>query len=106
MGTAIILGIPVGYVGPAKSAISRNLGMFGAWSIKFVPAPRRETAILPRMVDQVMEFAARYDDSHILGLSAQANRQEIGNHIRRFFRFRWFRHELLRFLGSPDPLRF
>jgi hypothetical protein len=51
-------------------------------------------------------MASQYDDTHILGLSVQRNRQDFADRIRPFFRFRWFDHSLLKYLGRPDPAEF
>ena len=37
MATALLFGIPQGYVKTAKSAIERNDGLFTGWSIKYLP---------------------------------------------------------------------
>jgi hypothetical protein len=50
MGTALLLGIPVGYVGAAKSALSKDATIHGVWSIKFVPAPGKQAEISQALV--------------------------------------------------------
>ena len=62
--------------------------------------------IQAREVKRALTLASEQTDTHILGFSAQKNRQEFANKIRSYFRFRWFDHGLLRFLGSPDPSPF
>jgi len=106
MGTAILLGIPVGYIGTARSVLSKNAAIDGAWSIKFVPAPHKEVEVFEKTVRQALDMAARYDDTHILGFSGQANRDYFADKIRPYFRFRWFDHSLLKYLGRPDPADF
>jgi len=102
MGTAILLGIPSGYVGATKSAIAKNEGLFGSWSIKYVPSNGKEPEILQRMVKQAQELADKYNDVHIFGFSAQKDRQHFIGEIKPYFRFRWFDHGLLKCLGSSD----
>jgi hypothetical protein len=106
MGTGILVGIPSGHVGAAKTAISNNAALFQDWSIKYVPSNGKEPEILPRTINQAQEMAARYDDVHLFGFSAQKNRNDLVRQIKPYFRFRWFPNELLRCLGSPDPSPF
>jgi hypothetical protein len=106
MGTALFVGIPSGYVGTAKSIIEQNRSLFGTWSVKYLPTARKEAEISNAMVKQVLERAAQHEDTHVFGLSAQSGRQSIANQINPYFRFRWFNHALLKYLGSPDPTPF
>src|ERR1039458_3758205 len=106
MGTVLLVGIPSGYVGAVKGVLSRNAAKFYSWSIQFVPAPKKEIEISKAMVKQTLDIAARNDDTHILGFSAQKNRQYLENVIKPYFRFRWFDHNLLKYLCSPDPTPF
>lgn len=106
MGTALLLGIPAGYVGTAKSALSKDATINGIWVFKFVPAPRSEAEISQAMVKQVQDIAAQHDDTHIFGFSSLSNRQSFANQLNPYFRFRWFDHSLLKCLGSPDPTPF
>ncbi len=106
MGTALLLGMPVGYVGAARSVISKDATTNGIWSVKFVPAPRREAEISLAMIKQAQDIAAQHDDTHILGFSTQSNRKEFADQLSPYFRFRWFNHVLLKCLGSPDQTPF
>jgi hypothetical protein len=106
MGTALLLGIPSGYVKTAKSALAKNTTLFRDWSIKFVPSPRSEAAISARLVEQAKEIADQHEDAHIFGFSAQNDRQCFADQVKPYFRFRWFDHNLLKCLGSPDPSPF
>jgi hypothetical protein len=106
MGTALLLGIPSGHIEKAKSVLSANAAMFAGWSVKFVPAPRKQAEIIPRMVIRAQELAAEHDDTHVIGFSDQSNRQIAADEIKPFFRFRWFNHGLLKYLSSPDPSPF
>lgn len=103
MGTAILVGIPRNYIDSVKNAASKLEADLGFWSIKFVPAPRDDIEIIQKMVGQTLELAAQHESSHILGFSTKKDRQGIADQLRNYFRFRWFRHELIRFLKSPDP---
>jgi hypothetical protein len=105
MGTALLLGIPQGYVGTAKSTIAHN-ALFANWSVKFVPSNGRFAEISQGSVKRVRELASQCEDAHILGFSTQQNRQDFADQIKPYFRFRWFDHGLLRCLGSPDPTQF
>src|ERR1017187_7571144 len=106
MGTALLLGIPTGYVGAARSALSKDITTNGVWSVKFVPTSRREAEISFAMIKQAQDIAVLHGDTHILGFSAQSNRKEFANQLSPYFRFRWFNHVLLKCLGSPDPTPF
>ncbi len=106
MRTAILVGIPTAYVGAAKSAIASNASLFENWSLKYVPSSGKEPEILARTVNQARDMAAKYEEPHVFGLSAQKNRNEVVREIKPYFRFRWFAHELLRCLGSPDASPF
>jgi hypothetical protein len=106
LATAILLGIPARYVKTARSAVESSPGAFDHWSIKFIECPEKEPQISPREVKRALTLASEQPDAHILGFSVQRNRQDFANQIRSYFRFRWFDHGLLRFLGSPDPSPF
>ena len=106
MPTAILLGIPARYIKTARSAVENRSNVFDPWRIKFVESPEKEPQISPREVKRALALASEHSDAHILGFSAQQNRQDSANQIRSYFRFRWFDHGLLRFLGSPDPSPF
>src|ERR1035438_1236514 len=106
MGTALLLGIPVGDVGKARSAFSQCTVIGCSWSLKFIPAPRKDAEISQKMVNQANDIAARYDDTHVLGFSAQSSREDFADQIRPYFRFRWFDHSLLKHLSRPDPSHF
>lgn len=106
MRVALLLGIPAGYVGTAKSAIAKSEALFSAWSIKYIPSNRKEPAILEGMVRQAQEIADQHEDPHLLGFSAQQDRQLFADQLKPYFRFRWFDHLLLKCLGSPDPAPF
>ena len=104
MGSALLVGIPRGYIGNAKSAVERNASMFNGWSVRYIPSPvKLEPQISAAEVTQALKLAGEYDDAHILGLSTQNNRQYFADQIKWHFRFRWFNHALLRHLGSSDP---
>ena len=106
MGTALLLGIPSGYVGTAKSAIAKNSSLFETWAIKYVPSSRNEAEILDGMISRAQHLADEHEDAHIFGFSAQKNRQHLADRIKLYFRFRWFDQGLLKCLGSPDPTPF
>ena len=106
MATAILLGVPPSYIGTLKSALTKERTLLGAWSVVFVPAPRKEIEISIGMIKRTHEIAAKSNEPHILGFSAQSNRHEVANAIKPYFRFRWFDHSLLRVLGSPKPAPF
>jgi len=86
--------------------LERHANMLGAWQIKFAESPEKDPQISLREVKRALTLASEHSDAHILGFSTQQNRQVLSNQIRPYFRFRWFDHGLLRFLGSPDPSPF
>jgi hypothetical protein len=106
MKTAILAGIPVGYVVTARSALSKVAYLHSTWSIKFVPSSRKEPEVSEKLVQQALGLAAQSAEAHVIGFSAQRSRQDISDRIKSFFRFRWFDHSLLRYLGSSDPSEF
>jgi hypothetical protein len=106
MGTALLVGIPSGYVGTVKTLIEKNRSAFDSWPVKYLPTSRKEAEISGVMVRQALELAAKYDGTHVFGFSAQSHRQSIAKQINQYFRFRWFNHALLKSLGSPDPRPF
>ncbi len=103
MGTAILLGIPQKYVETAKAAIKQNGRLFTVWDIKYAPSNGKATGMLQRDVDRVEAFAEERQDLHILGFSSESDRQNLAARIAPYFRFRWFKHQYLKCLGSPDP---
>ena len=103
MRTAYLLGIPAKYVPTAKSAIAKNGAAFNLWSVKYVPTNRPDAEISVAMLDTVRDQASKTDDAHVFGFSTQSNRRQFEAYIKPFFRFRWFDHNLLKCLGSPDP---
>ena len=106
MGTALLVGIPSGYVGAAKSAIAQNATLFDTWSVKYVPCSRKDPEILDWMVRRAQEFADQQGDPHIFGFSAQKDRHRAADQLKPYFRFRWFDHLLLKCLGRTDPSSF
>jgi hypothetical protein len=106
MRTVFLLGIPSAYVGTAKSAIAKNATLFNAWAIKYIPSSRKEAEILQGMVRRAQELADQQENPHIVGFSAQKDRQHLADQLKPYFRFRWFDHDLLKCLGSPDPSPF
>ena len=106
MATALLLGIPTRYVNTARSAVDRNSGSFRDWAIKYVESPGKQPEIAAREVKRALTLATEHTDTHILGFSTQQNRHDFSDQIKSYFRFRWFDHILLRFLGSPDPSPF
>ena len=56
MRVALLLGIPAGYVGTAKSAVAKSEALFSAWSIKYIPSNRKEPEILEGMVGKLKKW--------------------------------------------------
>ena len=106
MGTAILLGIPKKYLEATKSALGKNALPFTGWAIKFIPSSGTATGVLRRDTVWIQRFAEDQENIHIVGFSDDQNRQTIADLIAPYFRFRWFRYELLRCLGSPNASRF
>lgn len=86
--------------------MERRSGVLDEWGIKFVESPAKEPQISLREMKRALTLASEHSDAHILGFSTQQNRQDFSSQIKSYFRFRWFDHGLLRFLGSPDPSPF
>jgi hypothetical protein len=106
MATALLFGIPQGYVKTAKSAIERNDGLFTGWSIKYLPSNGNTSGISQRDISKLEQVVQNTESLSVFGFSDVHNRHILSDQIAPYFRFRWFKYELLRFLGSPDPSPF
>jgi hypothetical protein len=108
MQTAILLGIPTPYVARLRNALDLHGGLPEAWSLLFVPAPKKNPEINRGTVRQACEFADRQASPHIFGFSTQQHRSEWAGQIAPYFRFRWCDPlvRLLNCLATPNPALF
>ena len=106
MPTVILLGIPQGYIGNAKSSVAAASGALKDWAFKYVPTHGKFPEISRPLIERACVIAAQYAQSHVLGFSGQQNRQIFAQQIKPYFRFKWFDHSMLSCLGSPDSSPF
>jgi hypothetical protein len=106
MSTALLLGFPPNHVVAAKAVAAKTPERFDKWSIKYAPASGRSSGATVRDLEKIAGFADQHADLHIIGFSEDSNRREIAERITPYFRFRWFKYELLRLLRSHDPTRY
>lgn len=105
METAILLGIPSPYVARLRSALDSQGGLPVPWSLKFVPAPKKNPEINRGTVRQACDLADKHQSPHIMGFSKQQHRKELAAEIVGSFRFRWC-DQLVGYLGNlatPNP---
>ena len=105
METAILLGIPSPYVARLRNAMDSQGGLPGAWSLLFVPAPKKNPEINRGTVRQACHFADKHQSPHIMGFSTQQHRSELAAEIVQSFRFRWCDQLVshLNSLATPNP---
>ncbi len=103
MSTALLLGFPPNHVVAAKAIVAKAPERFDKWSIKYAPASGRASGVTARDLEKIADFADQHADLHIVGFSEDKNRREVSGRITPYFRFRWFKYELLRLLRSGDP---
>ena len=89
METAILLGIPNPYVARLRNALELRGGLPEAWSLLYVPAPKKNSEINRGTVLQACHIADRHPSPHILGFSTQQHRSEWTVELVKCFRFRW-----------------
>jgi hypothetical protein len=108
METAILLGIPIPYVARLRSALGSHGGLPHAWSLLFVPAPKKNPEINRGIVLQACQFADRHPSPHILGFSKQQHRSEWTTELAQCFGFRWCDQLVssLNCLATPNPTPF
>lgn len=108
METAILLGIPPSYVARLRNAVDSYGGLSGAWSLLFVPAPKKNPEINRGTVRHACQMAAKGLSPHILGFSTQHNRSDWVAELVQCFRFRWCDQLVssLNCLATPNPAPF
>ena len=108
METAILLGIPIPYVARLRNALDSHGGLPEAWSLLFVPAPKKNPEINRGTVRQACQFAEQHPGPHILGFSIEQYRSEWAAELAPYFRFRWCDQLVrsLNCLATPDPTPF
>ena len=108
METAILLGVPIPYVARLRSALGSHGGLPEAWSLLFVPAPKKDPEINRGTVRQACQFADKHPSPHILGFSTQQDRSEWADDLAQCFRFRWCDRLVssLNCLATPNPAPF
>jgi hypothetical protein len=105
MKTALLFGIPQGYVDAARGAIQKHAAQFENWAIKYHPAGGSKR-VSQKDLSRIEDFVNKHEDLHIVGFSDDSDRQRLADQIELYFRFRWFNYEHLKWLTSPAPGRF
>lgn len=108
MPSVIIVGLPVGHAKRLAAGIRNEKGAFrDEWQVQYVNSARNGPEIQPKQVAEALTAASAYEHAHVVAVSKQDGsiRQAIANQIRRYFRFRWMKNELLNSI-SGDVARF
>jgi len=104
--TAIFAGLPVRYVPPLRGLLGRESERFVGWSFKFSPTQAKLPILRPQDLDQIARITGPEDEVHVLAFSSDSQRSKVSDTFRQFFRFRWFRNEVLREIGPVDSTLF
>jgi hypothetical protein len=104
MAIALMAGLPSRYLQRVRNVVAAAVQLVG-WEFTYVVSQKGpDLQIRDRKL--LYAEAEKYGSLHVLGFSAQRNRDEIAATIRPYFRFRWFDHTVLRALDTPDPAHF
>jgi hypothetical protein len=79
METAILLGIPSPYVARLRNALDSQGGLPEAWSLLFVPAPKKNPEINRGTVRQACHFADKHQSPHIFGVFHATTSLRVGD---------------------------
>jgi hypothetical protein len=104
MTIALMAGLPNRYLQRVKDVIAAS-SEFADWEFVYVVSQRGpDLQIRDRKL--IHAEAQKHGSPHVLGFSAERNRDAVADAIRPYFRFRWFDHSTLTALDTPDPARF
>ena len=105
MAIALFAGIPSRYLQRAKTVLGDAAPHLDGWQFHYIAAPHGpELQIRDRK--RIAAEALKLGSLHVLGMSAERNRDGVAAQIRTYFRFRWFDHNFLSHLNNPDPAPF
>ena len=105
MAIALLAGLPSRYLQRVKDALAAAAGDFAGWNFAFIVSPKGPNVQL-RDRKLIYAEAENRGSLHVVGFSAERNREDVAAAIRPFFRFRWFDHTVLRALDTPDSTPF
>src|SRR5580698_9857422 len=101
MAIALMAGLPNRYLQRVKDTVAAASGL-ADWEFVYVVSPRGpDLQIRDRKL--IHAEAEKHGSPHVLGFSAERNRDEVAAAIRPYFRFRWFDHSVLPVLDTPAP---
>ena len=101
MPIALLAGLPNRYLNRAKAVIA-GAKELAAWEFLYLTAPRGP-ALQIRDRKQIHTEAEKHGSLHVIGFSAERDRDKVAAEIRPYFRFRWFTHATLSALDTPEP---
>jgi hypothetical protein len=105
MAMALLAGLPSRYLKRVKDVLAAAGGELDGWEFAYVVSPKGpDLQVRDRKL--VYAEAERRGSLHVLGFSAERNRETVAAAIRPYFRFRWFDHTVLPTLDTPDPTSF
>jgi hypothetical protein len=104
MPIALLAGLPSRYLNRVKDVIA-SADEVADWNFAYLPSPRGPSLQI-RDRKQIHQEAERVGSLHVIGFSAERDRNDVAAAIRPYFRFRWFNHVTLPVLDTSDPARF
>ncbi|HEX4004816.1 MAG TPA: hypothetical protein VHX60_01450 [Acidobacteriaceae bacterium] len=104
MPIALLAGLPSRYLQRVKDVIGSAVEL-AEWEFAYLPSPRGPS-LQVRERKLINGEAEKHGSLHVLGFSAERNRDQVASEIRPYFRFRWFDHALLAILDTPYPAQF
>jgi hypothetical protein len=105
MAIALLAGLPSRYLNRVKDVLAAAGGELDGWEFAYVVSPKGPDL---KMRDRKLIYAEaeRLGSLHVIGFSADRNRENVAAAIRPYFRFRWFDHTVIRALDTPNPIPF
>jgi hypothetical protein len=105
MAIALLAGLPNRYLQRVKNVLADAAGEWANWEFAFVVSQGGPDLLL-RDRKRIFAEAESRGSLHVLGFSAERDRDNVAAQIRPYFRFRWFDHTTLHAFDTPDSSPF
>jgi hypothetical protein len=103
MGVFILAGYQQSLAQHIKKALAQGEDQFNGWTWDLFPSEKRnEATILAKQVENLCRLAEAHGGAHIFAVSADRQRQQIEDQLRRHFRFRWLDSKVIGETGRGE----